>query len=181
VALLSVLNELLGERLGVVLCTGVLAGIYPAFVLSAFKPIKTLKGVTSQPRQVNLRQALVVLQFGIAVVLIAATLVIRLQIDFAGKRAIGYNVSQLIEIPAEGDMGSNYEVFKTELLRSGLASQVTRTGWSITKYASSAGAWHLSSHYWPFLYPVSDCSSSLPISLKHVSRKSVYVRCWALL
>jgi ABC-type antimicrobial peptide transport system permease subunit len=121
-----------------VIFTGTLAGLYPAFVLSAFKPVKSLKALGhSKKFTLNFRELLVVFQFGIAIVLIIATLIVRQQINYAGQRDIGYDSSQLIEIPMEGDMEKNYEAIKSELIGANIAQAVTRTGWSITQNASS--------------------------------------------
>ena len=114
--------------LGFVVFTGVLAGSYPAFYLSSFLPVKTLKGlVRKKQSSISSRKVLVVLQFTVATALIISTLVIHRQIKHAQNREPGYDKEQLIYIAFEGDVEKNYEQIKHNLLTSGTAISVTKT------------------------------------------------------
>ncbi|OEK03890.1 hypothetical protein BFP97_15235 [Roseivirga sp. 4D4] len=93
--------------LSIGLGVGILAGIYPSFVLSGFKALSVLKGSFKTSGWSNgMRKGLVVFQFTISTILIISTLIIRSQMDYIKNKNLGYKKEHLLTIPVEGAMQS---------------------------------------------------------------------------
>ncbi|HMI65074.1 MAG TPA: FtsX-like permease family protein [Cyclobacteriaceae bacterium] len=108
------------------LLTSFVSGLYPAFYLSSFQPVKVLKGTVRLGRQAALpRKILVVIQVTVSVVLIIGTVIVYQQIQFAQDRPVGYDKEGLIRISiSDSDFNKNKLAMKDEILASGLASDV---------------------------------------------------------
>lgn len=114
--------------LGFIIITSLLAGSYPAFYLSSFKPISIFKKQFKRTNAtVSPRKVLVVLQFTFAIILIISTIVIRDQVVYAQDRDKGYSDNNLVQVNFVGDINKNYGLIKQDLLNSGIASSVTKT------------------------------------------------------
>jgi putative ABC transport system permease protein len=120
--------------LGIVFATGLIAGSYPAFYLSAFNPIQTLKRKVKSGGffSVSLRQVLVVGQFCFAIILIISTLVIYKQIQYIKNRPVGIDVNALVEIPQDGELKTKYDVLRAQLLKSGAITSMFQSSVSLS-------------------------------------------------
>jgi putative ABC transport system permease protein len=113
--------------IGFTLITGLIAGSYPAFVLSSFNPVKVLKGTLRAGRlAATPRKVLVVIQFTVSITLIIGTVVVFRQIQHAQQRPVGYSQNALISLPIRAnEIRTHYDALKNELLATGAVTEMS--------------------------------------------------------
>lgn len=145
IALLPAFNQLAGTELTpssllspavagfivlIVVCISLLAGSYPALILSSFQPVKVLKGAPgkSGSRGAWLHKTLIVFQFGISVFLVVGTLVIHQQMRFIQDKKLGYDRDHVLVLPWDNKMNTMGSTIKQELATIPGIQSVSRTG-----------------------------------------------------
>ena len=107
----------------------ILAGFYPAFFMSKFKPNDIFKGkIVSNFKGITFRRLMVIFQFSISTVLIICTLIISDQIKFLNQKKLGLDSSQIIVVPIKDrSLLYNLETFEKELIKNSHIHQVAAT------------------------------------------------------
>ena len=109
----------LGIGAGVLVVVGFLAGSYPAFYLSSFRPVEVLKGkLNLGMKSGRIRGMLVILQFTVSIVMMVGTVIVYHQLNFIQNKKLGYDKEQVIMLHDAWLIGDRLEAFKTEAMRN---------------------------------------------------------------
>lgn len=126
--------------LGLIVVVGLIAGSYPALVLSGFRPVEVLKGKLSLRDDVSFfRRALVVVQFSLSVMLIAGTFVLNQQLSYLQNKSLGYRKEQTVIIPV--GMGGSEGRALVERFRNSVAGQKDVLGVASSAFPFASGDW----------------------------------------
>ncbi len=156
--LLPLFNQLSGRELSIpfgdvklyaglflaAIVVGLMAGIYPSFFLSAFKPVSVLKGnVAMGMKSGVIRSSLVVFQFTVSILLVIGTIAVFKQLNYIQNKKLGFNKDQVIMIDDSYALGNNRKTFKEEVKQNSNILNATISG-----YLPVAGTWRSDTPWW---------------------------------
>lgn len=119
--------------LGILLFVSLVAGSYPAFYMSAFKPVEVLNGTIRQGiKSGPIRSTLVVFQFSISIIMIIGTAIVFDQLSFIQNKKLGFEKDQILLVNDAWILGDNVSAFKEEASRNSSILQSTVSSFTPT-------------------------------------------------
>lgn len=129
----------------IIFTCSILAGTYPAFFLSSFKPLSTIKGGKIQTGQGNfIRKTLVIIQYTASIVLIICTVIIYKQIQFNKNKELGFEKSHVVTTPLQGSMRKRISAIKNDLKATEFIEEIGLGNSSLLSIHSNSPDF-----YWP--------------------------------
>ncbi len=151
--LVPVLNRLTGARVafnldgktalfiaGVVILTGLISGLYPAFILSSMNPVRAIKGAIQPGKNsLLLRKFLIAFQFSLSIFMIVAMIGVNKQLRYLNTKELGYNPGNVISMGLDAEISGHYRTIMTEMMRNPNILAMTRSSSSMERPNTTTG------------------------------------------